>query len=152
MAETAVGLFESRSTADAVVEALRENGVPAAGIRIIAKPTGLPVGSATSTPSIDFAAGLARDLSSMGMTKPECETYLASVRSGNVLVFATGTPQQADTAVSVMNTYEPIELEEISGSAPKVPATSLGDTAPGSVNAKIDSSRATSEGARVFSW
>jgi hypothetical protein len=152
MAETAVGLFEDRGTADAVVDALRENGIPSAGIRIISQPTSLPVDSATSTPSLDSAAGVARDLSSMGMTEPECEAYLANLRKGNVLVFATGNPQQADTAVSIMNAHEPIELEEISGSAPKVPATSIGDTAPGTVNAKIESSRATSEGARVFSW
>jgi hypothetical protein len=150
--ETAVGLFNQASTADVVVDALRENGVPSTGIRIVSKPTSLPVASATSTPSIDFAAGLARDLSSMGMSKPECEAYLSGVQSGNVLVFASGTQEQADTAVSVMNSYKPIEVEEFAGSAPKVPAASLGATGTGNVSAKIDNSRTTSEGARVFSW
>ena len=46
MAETAVGLFEHPGTADAVVDALRANGIPSNGIRTVSKPTAMPVESA----------------------------------------------------------------------------------------------------------
>src|ERR1700728_3278564 len=118
MAETAVGLFEHPGTADAVVDALRANGIPSNGIRTVSKPAAMSVESATSTPSIDFAAALAHDLHSMGATDRECEAYLAGVRRGNVLVFVTGSLSQAEAATTVMNSYEPIELDGFLAAAP----------------------------------
>jgi hypothetical protein len=84
MAETAVGLFEDAGTAEAVVDALRANGIPSRGIRILAKPVGSPVVSATSTPSVDFAASLricarwARRSLNVTRIWPECDVATCS--------------------------------------------------------------------------
>ena len=153
MAETAVGLFEHHGAADAVVDALHANGIPSNGIRTLSKPSAMPVDSATSTPAVDFAAALAQDLSSMGATDRECETYLAGVRRGNVLVFATGSHAQAETAISVMNSYEPIEVEEFAGAVPALAGAHGKETAPhDTISFSSDQARAKTEGARIFSW
>jgi hypothetical protein len=113
----------------------------------------MQVDSATSTPSVDFAAGLARDLSSMGATEPECEFYLARVRRGNVLVFAGGTHAQADTAAGIMNSYEPIQLEEFAGSVPSLSGVHQKEVGTqAGITLKMDETRQKTEGARVFSW
>ena len=153
MADTAVGLFEDRETADAVVDALRANGIPGNGIRVLSQPVASPVESPTSTPAIDFAAAISRDLRSMGATEADSEAYLAGVRRGNVLVMATGSTAQAETAISVMNAYEPVEVEEFAGFAPAMPAV-RGKEVPAhdSISLDSDQARAKSEGARVFSW
>jgi hypothetical protein len=153
MAETAVGLFEDSSTATAVVEALRANGLPENTIRTLSMPAGMAVDSSTSTPGVDFAAALARDLHAMGATDEECQAYVAGARRGNSLVFATGTRVQADTAISVMNAYDPIEIEELAGVASSLPGIHQGEVgAHESISLKTDHARAQSEGARVFSW
>jgi hypothetical protein len=153
MAETAVGLFEHPGTADAVVDALRANGIPSNGIRTVSKPVAMPVESATSTPSIDFAAALAQDLHSMGATDRECEAYLAGVRRGNVLVFVTGSLSQAEAATTVMNSYEPIELDGFLAAVPaQVGVHGKEIQAHDSISLNSDQARAKMEGARVFSW
>jgi hypothetical protein len=153
MAETAVGLFEDAGTADSVVDALRANGIPSNGIRILTKPIGSSVESATSTPSVDFAAALTQDLRSLGATESECDAYMAGVRRGNVLVFATGSSAQAETAISVMNAYEPIEIEEFATAAPALPGVHAGEAGGHEgIRLKTEESRAQSEGARVFYW
>jgi hypothetical protein len=154
MAETAVGLFQHASTADSVVDALRANGLPSNGIRTLAKPTAMPVESSISKPSVDFAAELSRDLRSIGATPYECEAYLAGLRSGNVLVLATGSRAQADTAISVMNAYDPIEIEEFAGAVESL-SNARNTEAVGThegIALKPEQERARSEGARVFSW
>jgi hypothetical protein len=153
MADTAVGLFEHPGTADAVVDALRANGISSKGIHMLSKPAAMPVESATSTPSIDFAAALSQDLRSMGASDRECEAYLAGVRRGSVLVFVTGSSAQAETAIAVMNAYEPIEIEEFAGSPPAMPGVRGKEVeAHESISLGSDQARAKTEGARVFSW
>jgi hypothetical protein len=155
MAETAVGLFEHPGTADAVVDALRASGVPSRGIRVLSKPAAFPVDSPADTPSVDFAASLAQDLRSMGATDYECKAYLSGVRRGNVLVFATGSHAQADAAISVMNAYDPLQIEELASVVPVLPGMRVGQVVGGrrtgsGIGAKDE--RARSEGARVFNW
>lgn len=153
MAETAVGLFEHHGTAEAVVDALRANGLPSNGIRTLSKPAALPVDSSTSKPSVDFAAALARDLRAMGASQFECDSYLAGVRRGNVLIFASGSRAQADTAMSVMNAYDPIEMEEFADAAPSAAAVGQGEVGARESNVlKTEEERVRSEGARIFSW
>ena len=153
MAETAVGLFDRSDTAEAVVEALRANGLPSNKIRVIARPAAMPVENAMSTPSIDFAASLARDLRAMGATEEECKIYLDGVQRGNVLVFASGTRAQADTAVGVMNAYDSIEIEEFAGAASSLPSVHASEAGTHeAIGLKSEPSRARSEGARIFSW
>jgi hypothetical protein len=153
MAETAVGLFEHPGTADAVVDALRANGIPSNGIRTVSKPAAMSVESATSTPSVDFAAALAQDLRSMGATARECEAYLAGVRRGNVLVFVTGSLSQVEAATTVMNSYEPIELEGFASAVPAAVGVHGKEIeAHDGISLNSDQARAKTEGARVFSW
>jgi hypothetical protein len=166
MTETAVGLFENLAAADSVVDALRANGLPSNGIRVLSKPAVAPVGSGSSAPSIDFASALAKDLRSMGATEWECEAYVDGVRRGNTLVFATGSHAQADTAIGVMNAYDPIELEEFATASTaqtgirtgamrtREGITLKGEEAavPEGITMKAEKERARGEGVRVFSW
>jgi hypothetical protein len=153
MAETAVALFDHPGTADAVVDGLRESGIPSNGIRILSKPTAAAVNSSISTPAVDFAASLSNDLRSIGATDQECEAYLTGVQRGNVLVFATGSHSQADKAISVMNAYEPIEIEEFAGSVAVLPDVHGKEVEPhDAISLKSDQARAKTEGARVFTW
>jgi hypothetical protein len=152
MADTAVGLFQNQDMANEVAEALRASVFSSDEIRVIATPSAMPVESTTSTPSLDFAAALGRDLYSMGATEQECETYVDGVRGGNALVLATGTRAQADTAIAIMNAYAPIELKEMGGSVAAMPGVQSGDAASPNISLKIEDSRAQSEGARVFTW
>ncbi|HEX4322094.1 MAG TPA: hypothetical protein VHZ52_14375 [Acidobacteriaceae bacterium] len=159
MAETAIGLFEDIGTAEAVEDALRANGLPTHGIRVIRKP--VASGGASSIPSPDST--LASELRSMGATQRECEAYVDGVQRGNVLVFATGSHAQSDTAIGVMNAYNPIELEEFASAQTGIHAGAMrtregitlkGEEAsvPEGITLKSEKERARSEGARVFSW
>ena len=152
MAETAVGMFQHRGTADAVLEELRVNGIPSSGIRSIAMPLGMTSEGATATPSVDFAAALSKDLRAMGASLEECESYVDGVKRGNVLIFATGTEDEADAAAAVMDDFEPVALEEFAGVAPALPAAHVGNVTANAISIKEDRSRAKADGARVFSW
>jgi len=152
MAETAVGLFDHRDTADAAVEALSATGIAPDAIRIVSKHGALPVAKVTSTPALDFAAALFQDLRSLGASELECEAYVDGVHRGHALVFATGTPAQADDAIAVMNGFHPIETEEFEGAVSALAGVHISEMGAHDIHAKIHSSRRRSEGARVFSW
>jgi len=152
MVETAVGLFEQPGTADTVANALRANGFPTSGIRVLSKPAAMPLESATSTPSVDFVAALSRNLHSMGATDSECNTYLERLRHGNVLVFATGSHDQAESAVGVMNEHEPVEVKEYTSPVPELPPTRAEEIGAQDISSRIERNREKSEGVRVFSW
>jgi hypothetical protein len=152
MAETAVGLFEQPGTADTVANALRANGFPTSGIRVLSKPAAMLVEGATSTPSVDFTAAISRNLHSMGATDSECRTYLEGLRRGNVIVFATGSHDQAESALGVMSEYEPVEAKEYTSPVPELPSTRVGEIGAHDIRSKIEHSREKSEGIRVFSW
>jgi len=152
MAETAVGLFEQPGTADTVANALRANGFPAGGIRVLSKPAAMPVEGATSTPLVDFAAALSRNLHSMGASDSECDTYLEGLRRGSVLVFATGSHDQAESALGVMSEYEPVEVKEYNSPVPELPPTRVGEIGSHDISSRIERNRQNIEGVRVFSW
>ena len=154
MTETSVGLFERTEVANSVADALRAHGFPPNGIRIVSKPVDMPVQSPTSTPAVDFAARIAEDLRSMGATDSESHAYLAGVRRGNALVFATGSHSQAETAIGVMNAYHPVVLDEFAGAAPPAaPGIQGKEIEPHDpISLKSGQARAKTEGARVFSW
>jgi len=152
MAETAVGLFEHSGTADLLADALRAEGFPAESIRVLAKPSGMSVDSATSSPITHFGAALRTDLRSMGATEAECDAYIAGVESGNALVFVTVSADEADKAISLMQAYQPLELEEFAGAAPMLPGIHVGEAATGNITFKEDRVREKTGGARVFTW
>jgi hypothetical protein len=152
MAETAVGLFE-KSTSDGVVAALRNSGFPNQGIRVVTPPMGAAVGGMMETPLTDFAAAVSRDFRAMGADDAECEAYVAGIRNGHVLIFATGTIQEATSATAVMNRYSAIEVREFAGAAPLLPGIKTeSPSATKTISAKEDNIRAKTEGARIFSW
>jgi hypothetical protein len=152
MADTAVGLFEDALVADAVVDALRAHGFPSKGIQVLGKPESLPVDSATSTPAVDFAARLIRDLRSMGVTESESEAYVAGVHRGNVLVLASGSREQADAATNIMNQFTALNVEEFAVAAPALAGVQVGEVGAHDISSKEDRQRAKTVGARIFSW
>jgi len=172
MSETAVGLFEDEVVAEAVVDSLRAHGFPSGGIRVVAAPKSASAASLGSETGINagfnggnFAAGVTKDLRAMGVTEYESNAYLAGLRRGNVLVYATGSKSQANQAVIVMNEYSALEIEEFATVGARVEKTDLGTINPESrlpeSNLTVGaheksytshSSRSKSEGARVFAW
>jgi len=153
MAQTAVGLFERSHDVDLVLAGLRAEGISSDAIRVLSKPSGMAVDSATSTPSVDFCAALTKDLRSMGASEGECEAYVVSVQNGSILLFVSGDADEADKAVSLMNEGGAVEIEEFAGAAPMLPSIHVGDVAAsGGISLKEDRTRAKSEGARVFTW
>lgn len=152
MAETAVGLFQDRESADHVVELLCANGVPRDAIRTVCKHTALPVKSVQVTPSLDFAAALRQDLRAIGATEEECEAYLEGFRKGSVLIFVTGTRSTAENAVALMTRSGSVETEEFEGAAGALPGVHLSEASSHDMREKIARSRMKSEGARLFTW
>jgi hypothetical protein len=152
MSETAVGLFKNTSTAESAADALRAHGIPANAIRTVTQPLSLPVGSATSTPGVDFAAALARELRSMGASESESRTYLDGINAGNTIIFVTGSREQAESAISIMNQFDALEIEEYAGAGAGTPMASYGENPGPSMRSKIDDERKRSDGARLFTW
>jgi hypothetical protein len=152
MAETAVGLFEHESNADLVLDGLRRNGFSSEAIRVVTMPMGMAVDSPTSTPGIDFAAALAKDLRSMGASEGECEYFVSSVQSGSTLIFVTGTLDEADQAASLMDAHGAAQIEEFAGVAPALPPVHVGEIGANVISIKEDRVRANASGARVFTW
>jgi hypothetical protein len=182
MAETAVGLFEDASIAEAVVDSLRAHGFPSNGIRVVAAPHGTVNGSngAGSNGSDDFVTLFSKDQRAIGVPETDSTAYISALRRGNALVYATGTRQQAAEAVTIMDEFAAIEIEAIAGSGSSSPrsggfrsdgkAPVIGSSDLGTINPEgrlpesqvtigehehsytTHASRAKKEGARVFSW
>ena len=152
MAQTAVGLFEQSHDVDLVLNGLRAEGISSDAIRVLSKPSGMGVNSKTSTPTVDFCSALAKDLRSMGASEAECETYVESLQNGNMMMFVTGTPDKADKAAELMDTYGGAEVEEFAGAVPMLPSMHAGEISASGISLKEDRTRAKSVGARVFTW
>jgi len=153
MAQTAVGLFQQSHDVDLVLNGLRAEGISHDAIRVLSKPSGMAVNSKTSTPTVDFCSALAKDLRSMGASEVECEAYVENVQNGSKLMFVTGNAGEADRAVSLMNTYGAVEIEEFAGAVPLLPSIRVGEIgASGGISLQEDRTRAKTEGARVFTW
>jgi hypothetical protein len=172
MSQTAVGLFEDASVAEAVVGSLRAHGFPSSGIRMVSVPKGASANGLNDF-GPDFAKDM-RDLRAMGISEYEMGAYLSAVRRGSVLVYATGSAAKADEAVTIMNEYGALEVDELAGvgvgaaSRPASGAAKITDM--GTINPESrlpesqvtigaheksytsHSSRVKKEGARVFSW
>jgi len=166
MQETAVGLFENASVADAVVDSLRAHGIPSNGIRVITAPNGM-VGNG-------FTTGFTKEMKTMGVSEYETRAYLDGLADGNVLVYATGSRQQAAEALTIMNEFAALEIDAFATVGPgtvrqsRGPVTGKGDL--GTINPEprlpesqvtigehehkytSHASRSKTEGARIFSW
>ena len=168
MADTAVGLFQDAGLAEAVVDALRGHGFSSSDIRTVSASAAASNSSADSDGS--FASKAARELHSMGASEYESNAYVARLHRGNVLVYVTGTRQQADEAAGIMNEFSALELEEFAAAGKTISTPGVSQTDLGSINPEprlpasqvtigahetsytSHSSRSKTEGARVFSW
>ncbi len=174
MTETAVGLFEHAGAAQEVVEALRQKGFPATGIRVVSAPSGVSAHSTGEDASSDFNMTVTRAFKGIGASDQEASAYLSRLHAGNALVYATGTTEQARVATEVMNDFYAIEIDEFEGAGVGAGsrtgdshAVVSADSTPGvaepssegsatrsdpNTTAKIEHHRKRTEGARVFAW
>jgi hypothetical protein len=92
-----------------------------------------------------------RELRGIGAADADAAAYVQGVRSGGVMIFATGEGEKADTAAGIMNQHFAVEVEELNGSEPHLPSTNADDPARvGSV--QVGRVRSPGAGARLFVW
>ena len=153
MAKTAVGLFKNTSAVDGVVQALEANGFPAKDIRVLSEPIDMPSSNALSTPRTDFEVALGEDLAAMGATEAHVAAYVAGVRSGGVIVFATAAGDKADAAVGIMNSHGATGIEEVSGEEVGLPGLTP-DAQASNRDTSVMAGRSPSRtsGAQLFVW
>ena len=81
------------------------------------------------------------------------EAYVQGVRRGGVMVFATGTGQNADQAAEIMNCHGALEIEKIGAKQPALPNAEIGENMPGrDPSTQIGRVRSAGSGARLFVW
>src|ERR1019366_7476916 len=87
-------------------------------IRMLSEPLDLRDTGILGTPRLDFQVRLERELTAMGATVGEANAYGEGVRRGGVLVFASGSEEEAARAVWIMNRLGAMKVEELADSAP----------------------------------
>ena len=153
MAKTAVGLFENSGSADGVVRDLTAKGFLQKDVRVLSEPVEMPGSGLMSTPHTDFEVDLIRDLTAFGVVEGDAEAYVQGVRRGGVMVFATGTGQNADQAAEIMNCHGALEIEKIGAKQPALPNAEIGENMPGrDPSTQIGRVRSAGSGARLFVW
>jgi hypothetical protein len=153
MAKTAVGLFKSPGSVDEVVRDLKASGFPAKDVRVLGEPREMSGNGVTSTPRTDFEVDLMRELRGIGAADADAAAYVQGVRSGGVMIFATGEGEKADTAAGIMNQHFALEVEELNGSEPHLPSTNADDPAAARVGSvQVGRVRSPGAGARLFVW
>ena len=106
-----------------------------------------------SIPHTDFEVGLTRDLTAFGVAEGDAEAYVQGVRHGGVMVFATGSGEQADAAAEIMNRHHAVEIEELIGSELNLHRTDVEKVAPGPDRSfQAGRYRSRGGGARLFVW
>lgn len=121
MPKTAVGLFENPEVVERVIEEIEALGFPRKEVRTVEEPKTFEITGVMSFPRLDFELDLSRELSRMGATKAEVDAYVAGLRRGGALVFATGLDEQVDAAAGIMNRHGAVDVEESSGPEPHLP-------------------------------
>jgi len=157
--KTAIGLFENSGLVDRVVRDLEALGFSSNDVRVIAEPRDIPQGGVLATPHTDFEVDLIRDLMGFGVDEADAEDYVQGVRRGAVLVFATGSGDQAQVAIDIMNRHGAVEIEKVSSSRPQLPNAVDAYDAPNVGEARLDrdssvqiGSSSSGSGARLFVW
>lgn len=152
MARTVVGLFEDKSVARQVAGEIKGMGQPPGEVCVVVDPMDLPVKGLLSTPHTDFMAALCRDLREIGAADEEANAYVQGVQSGGALVLATGTAAQVEAAASIMNQRNAVEVEDLAGLEPALPAAQLGSMTPRRESIMTGRIRQSGGGARIFVW
>lgn len=155
MAKTAVGLFENRNFAEAVVHNLEASGFPTKDVRIVTEPRDMPVTSPTSTPRTDFQVDLIRQLRAMGARDEEAEACARGVKNHGALVLATGSDAMVASVTKIMNEDAGADVESLSadGGDLHLPRT-VGEEKPAARTTSVQAGRAShsGEGPKVFIW
>jgi hypothetical protein len=120
MPKTVVGLFEKPDLVDGVVREIEALGFPRKEIRALIEPSTFEVTGVMSFPRLDFEVDLSRELARIGATKAESQIYVAGLRRGGALVFATGSDESVDAAGAIMNRLGATEIEETVGAEPQL--------------------------------
>ena len=153
MPKTSVGLFENPGVVDDAVREIEGLGFPRNEIRTLNEPVNFEVTGVTSFPRFEFEADLIRELTRIGTTNAEAQSYVEGLRRGGALVFATGSDEKVDAAADIMNRRGAVEIEEINGLEPQLPDEVRESTTP--IRNNLIMSRRASQsggGARLFSW
>ena len=153
MPKTSVGLFENPSVIDDAVREIESLGFPRNEIRTLSEPASFEITGVMSFPRLEFEADLIRELTRIGTTNAEAQSYVEGLRRGGALVFATGSDEKVDAAADIMNRRGAVEIEEINGLEPQLPDEVRESTTP--IRNNLIMSRRASQsggGARLFSW
>lgn len=103
MPKTAVGLYASSELAVQAVHDLEAGGFRHEDLRVLSEPRYIAGGGLTGSPRHDFEVSLQRDVEAIGATEAEAQGYVDGVRSGGVLVFASGSDERVSLAIVIMN-------------------------------------------------
>jgi hypothetical protein len=153
MTHTAIGLFPNPSKAEQAVTELKAAGIAGNELRAAAEPRYMPVTNPLSTPGMDFCTDLALDLRAMGVPEAEIQAFIQGVRNGGVLVFASGSTEQAETFTGIMNRHEAVSVGENAGMEPALAEVLHESAIPTDVDcAQAGRVRYTGGGARMFVW
>jgi hypothetical protein len=153
MSKTAVGLFKNSLVADQVVHDLNVSAFPQKEIHVLREPLDMPVTGVMSIPHTDFQVRLERELKAIGATVPEVNAYAHGVSHGGVLVFATGSNEEVDSASAIMNRHGALQVEDLIGREPNT-AAMIGKQEPLVFANSIQAGRIRQSGggARMFVW
>jgi hypothetical protein len=121
MPKTTVGLFENPGRVDDVVREIEALGFPRREVRSLQEPETFEVTGVMSFSRLDFEVDSIRELTRIGATKAEAQAYVAGLRRGGALVFATGSDEKVEAAADIMNRHGAVEIEETSGPEPQLP-------------------------------
>jgi hypothetical protein len=121
MPKTVVGLFENPQLVDNAVREIEALGFPRREVRTTSGPASFEVTGVMSFPALDYEVDLNRELSRIGATIPEARAYVAGLRRGGALAFATGSDEKVDVAARIMNRHGAVEIEEVAGPEPQLP-------------------------------
>jgi hypothetical protein len=153
MPKTAVGLFENAARANSAVREIEDLGFPRREVRKVEEPKTFDITGVMSFPRLDFEVELGRELSRIGASNAEVDSYMEGLRRGGALVFATGTDEKVDAAAVIMNRNGAREIEGSAGPEPDLPhVPSQGAPAihdPAVLTGRI---RQSGDGASFFVW
>jgi hypothetical protein len=152
MPKTAVGLFENRALVEDVVVAIEALGFPRNEVRTLKEPITFDVPGVMSFPRLDFEVDLARELTRMGAGQTVTSAYVEGLRRGGALVFATGSDENVDAAIRMMNQHGAVETDQTTGPSPQLPQAFHGNMTP-MVDSPVVAGRIRqSGGACCFVW
>jgi hypothetical protein len=117
------------------------------------EPASFDVTGVMSFPRLDFEVALVRELTRIGVTKSQAQAYVAGLRRGGALVFATGLDEKVGAAADMMNRHGAVEVKEIVGGEPSLPSVA-GESMTPVQDSTVQAGRVrqSNGGAACFVW